>query len=44
MKNSIEILEDKVEKIFEKMEQRDNEIVNGEKRLENQKTNPRGFM
>lgn len=35
MKNSIEILEDKVEKIFEKMEQRDNEIVNGEKRLEN---------
>lgn len=35
MKNSVEILEGKVEKIFEKVVQRDNKIVNGEKRLEN---------
>lgn len=31
IKNSIEILEDKVEKIFAKQEQRENEIVYGEK-------------
>lgn len=35
MKNAIEILEDKVEKMLKKKEQRENERVNREKRLEN---------